>query len=46
MWLRSMRLSAGGPAASADAQRMVTEKFAAAASAAAGILMGNSAVKW
>ena len=45
MWLRCMRLAAGGPTASAEAQRMVTEKFAAAASAAAGILMGNSADK-
>ena len=45
MWLRCMRLAAGGPTASAEAQRMVTEKFAAAASAAAGILMGDLADK-
>ena len=45
MWLRFMRLAARGPTASADAQRMVTEKFAVAAPAAAGLLMGDSAVK-
>jgi len=45
MWLRYLRLAAGGPNASAEAQRMVTEKFAVAAPAAAGLLMGDSAVK-
>jgi hypothetical protein len=42
MWLRCMRLAAGGPTASAEAQRMVTEKLAVAVPAAAGILMGDS----
>ena len=45
MWLRFMRLAARGPTASADAQRMVTEKFAVAAPAAADLLMGDSHVK-
>jgi hypothetical protein len=45
MWLRCMRLAAGGATASAEAQRMVSEKVAFAAPAAAGILMGDSAVK-
>jgi len=38
MWLRSMRFAVGGPSASAEAQRMVAEKLAIAAPAAAGIL--------
>lgn len=29
IWLRSMRLMMGGPAAAHEAQRMLTEKFAA-----------------
>ena len=41
MWLRFMQVAARGPNASADAQRMVIEKFAVAASAAADILMGD-----
>ncbi len=45
MWLRFMRLAARGPTASADAQRMVTEKYAVAAPAGAGPLMGDSAGK-
>ena len=45
MWLRCMRLAAGGATASAEAQRMVSEKVAAAVPVAAGILMGDSAVK-
>ncbi|MGB9369416.1 MAG: hypothetical protein WCE79_25750 [Xanthobacteraceae bacterium] len=45
MWLRCMRLAAGGPTASAEAARMVSEKLAVAAPAAAGVLMGDSAVK-
>ena len=43
MWLRCMRLAAGGPKASAEAMRMVSEKLALAGPAATGILMGNSA---
>lgn len=42
MWLRFMRLTTGGAAASAEARRMVSEKVAIAAPVAAGILMGNS----
>src|ERR1051325_10775562 len=34
MWLRFMRLAAGGPTASAEAQRMVSEKLAIAAPSA------------
>lgn len=45
MWLRCMRLAAGGAAASAEGRRMVSEKVAVAVPAAAGILMGDSAVK-
>ena len=45
IWLRCMRLAAGGVTASAEAQRMVSEKVAAAVPAAAGIVMGDSAVK-
>jgi hypothetical protein len=45
MWLRFMRLAAGGPIASTEAQRMVTEKLAIAAPAAAGILMGDPPAK-
>ena len=42
MWLRFMRLAGGGRTASAEAQRMVSEKLAIAAPTAAGILMGDS----
>ena len=42
MWLRCMRLAAGGPTASAEAQRMVTEKLALAGPVALRILMGDS----
>jgi len=42
MWLRFMRLAAGGPTASTEAQRMVSEKLAIAAPVAAGILTGDS----
>jgi hypothetical protein len=45
MWLRFMRLAAGRPTASAEAQRMVSEKLAIAAPVAAGILMGDSPKK-
>jgi len=45
MWLRFMRLAARGPTASAEAQRMVSEKLAIAAPVAAGILMGDSPAK-
>jgi hypothetical protein len=45
MWLRFMRLAAGGPTASGEARRMVSEKLAVAAPAAAGVLMGDAATK-
>ena len=45
VWLRCMRLVAGGATASAEAQRMVSEKVALAGPVAVGILMGDSAVK-
>jgi hypothetical protein len=43
MWLRAMRLAAGGHKASAEAEMMVTEKIAAATSAAGMIMRGDSA---
>ena len=45
MWLRYMRLAAGGPTASVEAQRMLSEKLALAQPVAAGILMGDSPEK-
>jgi hypothetical protein len=42
MWLRCTRLATAGPAASAEAVRVVSEKLARAGSAAAGILMGHA----
>lgn len=42
IWLRCLRLSAGGSTASTEAQRMLSEKLALAGPVAAGILMGNS----
>jgi uncharacterized heparinase superfamily protein len=45
MWLRCMRLAAGGPTASAEARRMVSEKIAVAAPVATGIAMGDSPEK-
>jgi hypothetical protein len=43
--LRLLKLGAGGPAASAEATRMVTEKMAASAEAATTLLDGGSARK-
>lgn len=40
MALRMMRLAAGGPRGQAEAQRMVTEKLAAAAEAQAAVVAG------
>jgi hypothetical protein len=37
MWLRSLRLMAGGPAAEREARRMITEKLTAAATLPAAI---------
>ena len=45
MWLRCMRLAAGGSTAQAEAQRMLSEKVAFAAPVAAGIVMGESSEK-
>jgi hypothetical protein len=43
--LRLMKLSAGGPAANAEAQKMVSEKLAASVEAAATLAKGGSAEK-
>jgi hypothetical protein len=43
--LRLLKLAAGGPPASAEARRMVSEKVAAATLAAAGIVTGDSSTK-
>lgn len=43
--LRLLKLAAGGPAASAEAQRMVVEKWAASAQAAATLARGGSPAK-
>ena len=40
--LRLMKLAGGGPAADREARRMVTEKIAASAEAAATLAMGGS----
>ena len=42
MWLRCMRLAAGGSNASVEAMRMVSEKLALAGPAATGILLGDT----
>lgn len=42
MWLRFLKLTAGGSTAPAEARRMVSEKLAVAAQAAAGVMMGDS----
>lgn len=43
--LRLLKLGAGGPAASTEATRMVTEKIAASTEAATTLLSGGSAEK-
>jgi hypothetical protein len=43
MWLRALRLAAGGSTASTEARRMVSEKVTAAAQAGVGIMMGDDA---
>jgi len=45
VWLRCMRLAAGGSTASMEAQRMVSEKLVLAGPAAVGILMGDPPAK-
>jgi len=42
IWLRLLRLAAGGQTASTEAQRMISEKVALAGPVAANILMGGS----
>ena len=42
IWLRCMKLAGGGPTASREAHRMVSEKFAVAAQAAVGAMLGDS----
>lgn len=42
MWLRYLRLAGGGPRASAEAHRMVSEKFAVAAQAGLGVMLGDT----
>jgi hypothetical protein len=41
MWLRYLKLGAGGMQASAEARRMVSEKVAAATQAGLGVMMGD-----
>lgn len=42
IWLRLMKLSAGGPKAESEARLMLTEKFAAASKATAHLMMGGN----
>lgn len=42
IWLRCMKLAGGGAAAPREARRMVSEKLAVAAQAAAGAMLGAS----
>jgi hypothetical protein len=42
IWLRCMKLAAGGSSAPREARRMVSEKLAVAAQAAAGVMLGDS----
>ena len=42
MWLRYLKLGAGGSEASAEARRMVSEKVAAATQAGMGVMMGDA----
>jgi len=45
IWLRLLKLAAGGPAAHVEAQRMMSEKPAAVLQAAAGLAMGDTSAK-
>ena len=45
IWLRLLKLAAGGAAASHEAERMTSEKVFAAAQAAQSLLLGASANK-
>ena len=42
MWLRYLRLAAGGSKASAETRRMVSEKVAIAAQAGIGLMLGDA----
>jgi len=42
MWLRWVKLAAGGSRASAEARRMVSEKVAVAAQAGLGVMTGDT----
>ena len=42
IWLRCLKLAAGGPRASAEAKRMGTEKIDVAARAVAGLMRGDT----
>ncbi len=44
MWLRALKLSAGGAAGDREAERMVTEKVAAAQQAATRMMLGAAPV--
>ena len=41
IWLRYLKLGAGGTEASAEARRMISEKVAAATQAGLGVMMGD-----
>ena len=41
IWLRYLKLAAGGPKASTEARRMVAEKVAVAAQAGLGVMLGD-----
>lgn len=41
MWLRYLKLAAGGSEASAEARRMVCEKVTVAAQAGLGVMLGD-----
>ena len=45
IWLRGLKLAAGGAAARTEAQRMGAEKLVVAAQAAAGIMAGGAPTK-
>ena len=42
IWLRYLKLGAGGSKASSEARRMVSEKLTAATQAGMGIMMGDA----
>jgi len=45
IWLRWLKLAAGGPQASAEARRMVAEKVIVAAQAGVGALTGDTSAR-